>query len=87
MPDEQLPEPKRLGFAQICDGYWRATGCGDTSWEIVARGGRFGLIVAHWDRPDWWFDALDDAMAFAAMRNASPPIPEHECSVEIPLDD
>lgn len=53
----------------------------------MIRGGRFGLIVAHWDRPDWWFDTLEEAMATAAERDAAPPIPRREWSIEIPLGD
>jgi hypothetical protein len=81
------PKPEPLRFVQAGDGYWRASGRDGTSWEIVARGARFGLIVAHWDRPDWWFETLEGAMAAAAERDESPPIPRREWTLDIPLED
>jgi hypothetical protein len=87
MPHAPAPQPEPLRFEPVGDGYWQATGREGTSWEIVARGDRFGLIVARWDRPDWWFDTLEDAAAAAVRRDASPPIPERAWSAEVPLDD
>jgi hypothetical protein len=80
------PPPEPLRFVRA-GGYWQATGREGTSWEIVAQGGRFGLIVARWDRPDWWFATLEDAMAAAAERDQSPPIPRHEWIIEMPTED
>jgi hypothetical protein len=86
-PRRSAPRPRPLRFAQAGEGYWRATGREGTSWEIVARGDRFGLVVARWDKPDWWFETLEDAMAAAAERDASPPVPRREWTLDIPLED
>lgn len=76
-----------LRFAQITHHHWQAVGQEGTTWEIVERGGRYGLVVAQWDRPDWWFDSLEEAMTFASKRDAAPPIPPSEWTTEIPFDD
>jgi hypothetical protein len=84
---DSAPQSEPLRFVQAGDGYRRATGRDGTSWEIVARGDRFGLTVARGDRPDWWFETLEGAMAAAAERDESPPIPRRDWTLDIPLED
>jgi 5'-deoxynucleotidase YfbR-like HD superfamily hydrolase len=55
---------------------WTATGRTGTSWMIsTSGGGRYGITVADWDRPDWYADTLDDAKQLADEIDLRPPFP------------
>jgi len=68
--------------------WWTAIGPTGTHWEIrdfAADGSmRFGIIVAHWDHPDWWAATLEEAQDLAAEFDARPPVPESECVEDRP---
>ncbi len=66
---------------------WNAVGAdGFTAWEIVPAGGRWGIIVAHWGRPDWYADTVEDAKKLAEEIDARPPIPPEQWVIDVPED-
>lgn len=72
-------------WREIRPGYSKASGRDDTCWEIIEESGRFGVIVAQWDKPDWWADSLEDAKDLAEARDAAPDIPAEQWLPEIPF--
>lgn len=58
-------------------GWWTATGHTGTRWDIVYQPnnlqGDYGIIVANWDRPDWYRNTLEEAKCLAEERDAAPP--------------
>jgi hypothetical protein len=51
-----------------------ATGRSGTEWEIAkVSDGRYAITIAHWDRPDYHADTLDDAKQFCDVIDSRPP--------------
>lgn len=54
---------------------WLANGRTGTEWAVVPERGRFGIIVAGWDRPDWVCASVEDAKWIAEEIDARPSFP------------
>ena len=79
--------PPKLVWTEVRDTLWTAIGATGTHWDIVKLAERrYGVIVEHWDRPDWYAETLEAAMAIAEERDAAPPIPPEEWIPEQPFD-
>ncbi len=65
-------------------GSWTAIGPTGTHWEIVRRsqGHDYAIHVAHWDKPDWTAETLEEAMRLVAEIDARPPIPPEQQILE-----
>jgi hypothetical protein len=75
-------------FSWECQGtLWQADGPTGTSWGIHPYVDGWGVVVAMWDRPDWWCASEDDARALAEEIDARPNFPERLHVLEpIPID-
>ncbi len=67
--------------------YW-AAGEEPSVWQLVPQGsgGRFGIIVASWDKPDWYAGDLETAKAIAEEIEARPKFSEANWIEELPFD-
>lgn len=75
-------EARDLRWTDEGDGRWTTTGSNDTFWEIDRKGDSFAITIAHWDRPDWWANSLEEAKLLVSEVDARPPIPESERKTE-----
>ena len=61
-----------------------------TRWDIVGGGESWGVIIADWDRPDWYVESLELAKMLVAEVVARPQFPrelmEELGEMEIPFD-
>ena len=55
---------------------WDARGPTNTLWSVLPRGSGWGIIIADWDRPDWFCASREDAMRTAEEIDARPSFPE-----------
>lgn len=65
-----------LAWEQKAEHWWHAEGV--TTWDIIRLGsegpwGQWGVVIANWDRPDYWCASLEDAKRLAEEHDAAPP--------------
>jgi hypothetical protein len=64
---------RQMTWEKGITGAW-ATGRSGTHWEIAkASNGRYGITIAHWDRPDYYADTLEDAKQLCDVIDSRPP--------------
>jgi hypothetical protein len=54
---------------------WQAGGPTGTSWVVHPYVDGWGVVIAMWERPDWWCASEDDARALAEEIDARPKFP------------
>ncbi|MFN8111866.1 MAG: hypothetical protein U0R51_01570 [Solirubrobacterales bacterium] len=79
-----------LEWKELSDGSLLARDHRGTRWDIVGGGESWGVIIADWDRPDWYVESLELAKSLVAEIVARPSFPrelmEEIGEMEIPFD-